>query len=80
MLTVSTKELRYSFPKILEKLAQGEKFLLIHRSKPVAEIQKPQNLISFQEASDQDIEKSATKDLGQEFLSKKALQYYLSLK
>lgn len=37
-MTISTKELRLNLPKIRRGLARGRKYLLIHRSKPVAEI------------------------------------------
>jgi len=38
MITISTKELRLNMPKIRRGLSGGRKYLLIHRSKPVAEI------------------------------------------
>ena len=34
--TISVKELRMNFPKVLKDLEQGIKFTLIYRSKPVA--------------------------------------------
>lgn len=80
MITISTKELRNNFSTVLEKLSKGENFLLIHRSRPVAEIKKPENVFSFQEATDKDIEISSIKDTGKDFLSKEELDYYLSLK
>jgi len=80
MITVSTKELRNNFPEIVKKLAEGQKFLLIHRSNPIAEISKPENIYSFQEATERDIEESAVMDTGEDFLSKDELNYYKSLK
>lgn len=41
MTTISTKELRLNLPKIRRGLARGKKYLLIHRSKPVAEVVPP---------------------------------------
>jgi hypothetical protein len=80
MLTISTKELRNNFPIVLAKLAQGKTFLLIHRSHPVAEIKKPETIFSFDEATEKDIETASVQDVGEDFLSKKELDYYLSLK
>lgn len=37
-IPISTKELRLSMPKVRRGLSSGRKYLLIHRSKPVAEI------------------------------------------
>jgi len=79
MITISTKELRNSFPTVLEQISHGEKFLLIHRSQPVAEISKPQNIKTFKEASEKDIEKASSHDISEDFLSQKELDYYLSL-
>lgn len=39
--TISTKELRLNLPKIRRGLARGRKYLLIHRSKPIAEVVPP---------------------------------------
>ncbi len=39
--TISTKELRLNMPKIRLGLSRGRRYLLIHRSKPVAEISPP---------------------------------------
>ena len=80
MITVSTKELRNNFPSILKQIEQGKKFLLIHRSNPVAEIKKPENVVSFTEATKKDIEQSAIADIGEDYITKDELNYYLSLK
>ena len=40
-INISTKELRLNMPKIRRGLAGGRKYLLIHRSKPIAEIVPP---------------------------------------
>ena len=80
MLAVSTKQLRNNFPKIVEQLKQGVKFLLIHKSVPIAEIKRPEVVQSFSEAAEEDIEKSALSDISKDFLSSKELNYYLSLK
>ncbi|MBI5356570.1 hypothetical protein HZB78_03070 [Candidatus Collierbacteria bacterium] len=42
-ITISTKELRLNMPKIRRGLSGGRKYLLIHRSKPIAEIAPPNN-------------------------------------
>ena len=36
--TISVKELRNNMPKIIDSLKKGASYTLIHRSKPVAEI------------------------------------------
>ncbi len=80
MITLSTKELRNNFPAVLEQLAQGQNFLLLHRSHPVAEIRKPEHIKSFTEATEGDIEQAAIRDTGEDYLSRTELDYYLSLK
>ena len=79
MITISTKDFRQNLQLILDKIATGEDILWIHRSSPVAEIRKPRNFQSFQEATAKDIENSAVQDLSQDFLSQEELNYYLSL-
>lgn len=36
--TISVKELRMNFPKIKKELEQGIKFVIIYRSKPIADL------------------------------------------
>ena len=80
MITISTKDLRQNLAQVLKQVATGERFLLIHRSQPVAEISKNQNITSFNEASDKDIQAAALNDVSEDFLSTQELNYYLSLK
>ena len=79
MISVSTKFLRNNLANVIDKIQTGETVLLIHKSIPVAELTKPQHVIPL-EASDNDINLSATQDLSSEFLSEKEMNYYLSLK
>ncbi len=41
--TISSKELRLNYPRVIKALERGEPFTLIHRSKPVADIIPRQN-------------------------------------
>ena len=79
MITTSTQYLRKNFSNIIEKINQGEVVLLIHKSVIVAEIRKPRIIKSI-EATDKDIKDSSLKDLSNDFLSEKEMEYYLSLK
>jgi hypothetical protein len=79
MKFISTKELRLGMPRLRKNLAKGEEFLLIFNSKPIAKIVPFQNGIL--EATDEDIELTALLDAeDDDYLSKKELNYYLSLK
>jgi antitoxin (DNA-binding transcriptional repressor) of toxin-antitoxin stability system len=78
MKFISTKELRTSLPSIRKRLAKGEEFYLIHQSKPVARI-IPLTKNERDEVTFEDIERLAIKDLGNDFLTKKEVVYYLSL-
>lgn len=80
MKFISTKELRISLPRIRKHLAQGEEFLLIFQSKPIAKIIPLQEMVEMEEATDSEVEQAALRDLGDDFLSKKELKHYLALK
>ncbi len=78
MKFISTKELRTNLPNVRKNLALGEDFLLIHQSKPIGKIMPVHDL--FTQAQDEDIQDAAIKDLDGDCLTKKELDYYLSLK
>lgn len=80
MLSISTKELRSNFQYVIEMLANDKVFLLIHKSKPVAEIRKPKLVMHFAESTDEDIKKSTLVDIWTDYLNNDELNYYLSLK
>jgi hypothetical protein len=80
MNTISTKELRLNFPLIAERIKQGEVFLLIHKSVPLAEIRRPTQIRHFTEAETTEIESASAIDLGDDDLSVAELNYYLALK
>ncbi len=77
MKFISTKELRSTLPQIRKKLAQGEEFLLIHQSRPIAKLTPTENLQN--EATDEEIEQAAIQDMGDDYLTKEEVDYYLSL-
>ena len=77
MKFISTKELRTDLPSIRKQLAKGQEFFLIHQSKPIAKLTPVDGL---EEATDEEIEQSAIKDMGGDFLTKEEVAYYLALK
>lgn len=77
MKFISTKELRTSLPTIRRHLARGQEYFLIFQSKPIAKLIPVDGL---EEASDRDIEEAAIHDMGNDFLTKKEVAYYLALK
>lgn len=80
MISISTKELRNNFQYVIDKILTWEVFLLIHKSKPIAEIKKTKTIKSFSEAKDEDIQLSSINDIWEDYLNKDELEYYLSLK
>jgi antitoxin (DNA-binding transcriptional repressor) of toxin-antitoxin stability system len=84
MISISSKELRTNFKLFITKVKEGESFLLIHNSEPVAEIKKTVSLRPFSETSKEatqtEIENSAIYDSSEDFLNKEELDYYLALK
>lgn len=85
MQAISVKELRTKFPFIRSELKKGKSFLIIYKSKPIAEL-KPTNtngMSSYEEASDEDIEQAAVHDankfLDDDWLSEEEVKYYMSL-
>ncbi len=77
MKFISTKELRTSLPAIRKQLARGQEFFLIFQSKPIARLVPVDGL---KEASDSDIEEATIQDMGDDFLTKEEISYYLALK
>jgi len=49
--TISSKQLRLGYPRLVKALERGDSFTLIHRSKPIADIiPRTQQTISKEEA------------------------------
>ena len=84
MHAISVKELREKFPTVRSELKKGESFLIIYKSKPIAELKPVDDIPKHEEASDEDFESAAITDmnkaLGDDFLSPEEVKYYLSLK
>ena len=80
LTTISTQYLRTNLPTIIKQINLGKEFILINKSIPVAEIRKPKNIQHYQEASEEDINNAALRDLEDDFLSDEEMDYYLSLK
>lgn len=83
MNAISVKELREKFPFVRSELKKGTSFLVIYKSKPIAEL-KPVNKDEIpEEATDGDFERAALTDLnkalGDDFLTKEEVAYYMSL-
>lgn len=88
MHAISVKELRQKFPFVRSELKKGESFLIIHKSKPIAEL-KPVNGNGAQllnEVQDEDLkafERAALEDLnkmlGDDYLTEEEVKYYMSL-
>ncbi len=49
-------------------------------SKPIAKFSPISDIQDFKEATDEEIEKAAMEDWGDEFLSEEDLKYYMALK
>ncbi|MFA4844993.1 MAG: hypothetical protein WC654_00330 [Patescibacteria group bacterium] len=78
MKFISTKELRGSLPDVREQLSHGEEYLLIHQSRPIATI-TPVKQVENDDVTFADIERAAIEDLGDDFLTKEEVDYYLAL-
>ena len=76
MKFISTKELRTSLPVIRRGLSNGEDFFVIFQSKLIARLSPVDQI---HEVSDSHVERAALADASDEYLSKKELNYYLSL-
>lgn len=79
MVAISTNDLRKNLQLVIDALKSNQVFLLIHKSQPVAEIHPNTSLKYFSEATDTDIEQAAALDTEDDFLSKQALDYYMTL-
>lgn len=91
MHAISVKELRQKFPTVRNELKKGESFLIIYKSKPIAEL-KPiengngnfyikdddENFTAWQKAGAEDTIK-ALEVIGDFGLSKEEIKYYMSL-
>ncbi|MBI5413906.1 hypothetical protein HZA38_00110 [Candidatus Peregrinibacteria bacterium] len=80
MIAISVRELRENFPEVATRLKNKETFLLIYNSVPIAEIRPTQMIQTFAEATEKDVEIANIQDVGEDFLDKEELKYYLSLK
>ena len=87
MQAISVKELRQKFPFVRSELKKGTTFLIIHQSKPIAEL-KPLNENQIRSAYDDDdalkgLEMASLQDLntdlGDDFLTSEEVQHYLAL-
>lgn len=89
MHAISVKELRQKFPFVRSELAKGESFLIIHKSKPIAQL-KPMNngnsngnlTISDEEKEMmEDLQNAATEDINKYIppITKEEYDYYMSL-
>lgn len=78
---ISTKNLRTTLPSVREKLAQGEEFLLIHQSKPIAKITPVQESMSeSKEVILSDFQQASIDDVwDDDYLTQEEVDYYLSL-
>lgn len=81
MHAISVKELRQKFPFVRSELKKGESFLIIHKSKPIAELKPIDDLLKNEEATDEDIERAALEDLNKHIppITKEEYDYYMSL-
>lgn len=91
MHAISVKELREKFPFVRSELQKGESFLVIYKSKPLAEL-KPigngngkffiedddENFTEWQKAGAEDTIK-ALEAIGDFGLSEEEIKYYMSL-
>lgn len=88
MHAISVKELRQKFPFVQSELKKGESFLLIAKSKPIAEIYpvdgnatkllnkiEEEDLKAFSNAALADLDR----ELGDDYLSEEEIKYYKSL-
>lgn len=87
MHAISVKELRSKFPFIRSELQKGESFLIIHKSKPIAEL-KPVNEDKTLMAMDDEekelfeqMQRAAAEDINKYLppLTKEEYDYYMSL-
>lgn len=86
MHAISVKELREKFPFVRSELKKGESFLIIHKSKPIAELKplKNGNGEIFIEEIDEDFRNMEKIQMSQWKndilpLTKEEVNYYLSL-
>lgn len=87
MHAISVKELRQKFPFVRSELAKGESFLIIHKSKPIAQL-KPMNngngnltITDEEKEMMEDLQNAATEDINKYIppITKEEYDYYMSL-
>lgn len=91
MHVISVKELREKFPVIRSELKKGKSFLIIYKSKPIAELKplKNGNRFNVVEEMDEEIrmwEEAGVDDtnkylesIGDKGLTEEEIKYYMSL-
>lgn len=83
MNAISVKELREKLPFVRSELKKGTSFLVIYKSKPIAELKPVNDGEIPEEIEDENFEKAALTDLnkalGDDFLTKEEIAYYMSL-
>lgn len=83
MNAISVKELREKLPFVRSELKKGTSFLIIYKSKAIAELKPVNNDEIPEEATEGDFERAALTDLnealGDDFLTKEEVAYYMSL-
>ena len=84
MQTLSVKNLRENFPKVRKQLIKGESIILIYQHIPFAKLTPIKNFTininEENELTDKEIETTAINDMDDDYLTKKEIDYYLSLK
>ncbi|MBU1032568.1 MAG: hypothetical protein ABII13_03035 [Patescibacteria group bacterium] len=80
MHAISVKDLRTQLPFVRSQLKKGEEFLIIYQSQPIARLSPVSDLTHLEEATEQDIERSAIEDMEDDYLTKEEVKYYMSLK
>lgn len=86
MHVISVKQLRTQFPLIRSELKKGESFLVIHKSKPIAQL-KPVNVennkIEIEDEKEllDDLQKATAEDWNRSIppITKEEHDYYMSL-
>lgn len=85
MQAISVKELRTKFPFIRSELKKGESFLIIHKSKPIAQLKAVNSNNNTEEIEEaewlKDWERAAAEDLNKFLppITKEEHDYYMSL-
>jgi hypothetical protein len=83
MHAISVKYLRNKLPFVRSELKKGTTFLIIHKSQPIAKLEPFESFENEKEEVDKEWEQAVVEDLdkalGNDYLSKEEVDYYLSL-